>query len=124
MTLPDDVAWLRACYWSPLSGMRDVAANLLIEWGHRPEEHPQVLDMLEIELSGALIETAADVMRQHGLPDLRVEPQDTPEPMWKCPGCDTNNSRRTDACCHVCERPRPVSLVHVNLPSDGLRHGT
>ncbi|MFI0901781.1 hypothetical protein [Streptomyces sp. NPDC020983] len=124
MTPPrDDAAWLRACYWSPLSGMRDVAANLLIEWGHRPEDHPALLHEMEVELSGALIETAADVMREHGLPDLRVEPQDTPEQVWKCPDCDTNNGR-ADACCLVCERPRPVSRVRINPPSEGLRHGS
>ena len=70
--------WLIACYWSPLTGMRAVAANLLVEWGHAPVDHPALLDVLEIELSGALIETAADVMREHGLRDLRVEPVPAP----------------------------------------------
>jgi hypothetical protein len=72
--------WLLACYWSPMTGMRDVAANLLIEWGHTPADHSALLDVMEIELSGALIETAADVMRDHGLPDLRVEPAAPPAP--------------------------------------------
>ncbi|MBD0844247.1 hypothetical protein [Streptomyces sp. TRM68416] len=110
--------WLRACYWSPMTGMRDVAANLLAEWGHRAEDHPEVVDALEIELSGALIETASDVMREHGLPDLRVQPEGAPtEPAWKCPDCDTNNARRADADCLVCGRARPASRVRINLPS-------
>ena len=75
VTLPvKDHEWLLACYWSPMTGMRDVAVDLLTEWGHNPADHPALLDLMEIELSGALIETAADVMREHGLPDLRVEP--------------------------------------------------
>lgn len=114
----DEFEWLRACYWSPMTGMRDVAANLMVEWGHRPEDHPEVVDALEIELSGALIETAADVMREHGLPDLRVQPEGAPtEPVWKCPDCDTNNARRADAVCLVCGRDRPVSRVRINLSS-------
>lgn len=72
--------WLLACYWSPMTGMRDVATNLLIEWGHTPADHSQLLDVMEIELSGALIETAGDVMREHGLRDLRVETAATPAP--------------------------------------------
>lgn len=64
---------LRAHYFSPLSGMRDLAAGLIDEWGHDPADHPALLDEMEIELSGALIETAADLMRDGGLPDLRVE---------------------------------------------------
>ncbi|MGW4438014.1 hypothetical protein ACWELO_20005 [Streptomyces sp. NPDC004596] len=60
------------CYWLPMNGMRDVAANLLVEWGHRPEDHTEVVDALEIELSDALIETASDVMREQHPPDLRV----------------------------------------------------
>lgn len=71
---PSDFEWLRACYWSPLSGMRDLAAKLVAEWGHDPADHPALVDELELELSGALIDTAADLMRDHGLPDLRVEP--------------------------------------------------
>lgn len=73
-----DFEWLRACYWSPLSGMRDVAKTLLAEWGHDPAEHPELVDEMEIELSGALIETAADLMRDRGLRDLRVEPATIP----------------------------------------------
>ncbi|CUW31733.1 MULTISPECIES: hypothetical protein [Streptomyces] len=65
---------LSACYLSPLSGMRDLGAVLVREWGHDPEQHPDLMDELEIELSAAHIETAADLMRQHGLRDLRVEP--------------------------------------------------
>lgn len=65
---------LSACYMSPLSGMRDLAAVLLAEWGHDPEDHSELLDEMEIELSGALVETAANMMRDHGLPDLRVTP--------------------------------------------------
>ncbi|MFI2764893.1 hypothetical protein ACH5A3_39695 [Streptomyces echinatus] len=116
--------WLRASYWSALSGMRDVAANLLGEWGHRPEDHPRVLDAMEIELSGALIETASDVMREHGLHDLRVEPDTVPGPVWRCPDCDTNNDLRTDVQCLTCGRARPVSRVRATLPKEGLRHGS
>lgn len=65
---------LRAHYFSPLSGMRDLAAGLIDEWGHDPADHPDLLDEMEIELSGALIETAADLMRERGMPDLRIEP--------------------------------------------------
>jgi hypothetical protein len=72
--LCSDFEWLRACYWSPLSGMRDVAENMLVEWGHDPADHPELLALMEVELSGALSDTAADLMRDHGLPDLRVEP--------------------------------------------------
>ncbi|WP_428957852.1 hypothetical protein [Streptomyces sp. cg35] len=64
---------LSAHYFSPLSGMRDLAAGLLDEWGHRAEDHPELVSVMEVELSGALIETAADLMREHGLPDLRVQ---------------------------------------------------
>jgi hypothetical protein len=80
MTLRTTIQWLRACYWSPLSGMRAAAENLLIEWGHDPADHPVLVDLMEIELSGALIETAADVMREHGLKDRRVEPADGGQP--------------------------------------------
>lgn len=65
---------LRAHYFSPLSGMRDLAAGLISEWGHDPADHRELVALMEVELSGALIETAADLMRDHGLPDLRVEP--------------------------------------------------
>jgi hypothetical protein len=65
---------LNACYFSPLAGMRDLAAGLVDEWGHDPDEHPELMDLLEVELSGALVETASDLMRGHGLRDLRVEP--------------------------------------------------
>ncbi|CAL9665915.1 hypothetical protein SUDANB145_07159 (plasmid) [Streptomyces sp. enrichment culture] len=68
---PDE--WLRACYWSPLSGMRDVAVALIAEWGHDPSDHPQLVAEMEVELSGALIETAADLMRARGLRDCRVD---------------------------------------------------
>lgn len=69
---------LRAHYFSPLSGMRDLAAGLIDEWGHDPAEHPELLAEMEIELSGALVETAADLMREYGLRDLRVEPVGAP----------------------------------------------
>jgi hypothetical protein len=75
-----DYDWLNSCYWSPISGMRDVAENLLIEWGHDPAAHPALLDAMELELSGALIETAADLIRDHGLRDHRVEPAAAPAP--------------------------------------------
>lgn len=65
---------LSAHYFSPLTGMRDLAAGLIDEWGHNPADHPELLDEMEVELSGALIDTAADLMRDHGLPDLRVAP--------------------------------------------------
>ncbi|MFJ9029779.1 hypothetical protein ACIRQP_14845 [Streptomyces sp. NPDC102274] len=65
---------LRDCYLSPLSGMRDLGAVLVREWGHDPDEHPELLAQLEVELSAAHVETAADLMREHGLRDLRVEP--------------------------------------------------
>jgi hypothetical protein len=69
-----DYEHLKACYLSPLSGMRDLGAALVAEWGHDPAVHPELLAALEVELSGALVETAADLMRDHGLRDLRVEP--------------------------------------------------
>ncbi|MFJ4637541.1 hypothetical protein ACIP69_18190 [Streptomyces hygroscopicus] len=75
VTLPrKDYEWLLACYWSPMTGMRDVAVDLLAEWGHDPADHSELLDEMEIELSGALVDTAADLMRDRGLPDLRVTP--------------------------------------------------
>ncbi|HEY6116163.1 MAG TPA: hypothetical protein VI172_09415 [Candidatus Dormibacteraeota bacterium] len=61
-------------YLSPLSGMRDLGAVLVREWGHDPADHPELMAELEVELSGAHVETAADLMRDYGLPDLRVEP--------------------------------------------------
>ncbi|MEU5496126.1 hypothetical protein [Streptomyces griseofuscus] len=70
----DEYEHLRDFRLSPLSGMRDLGAVLVREWGHNPEQHPQLMDELEIELSAAHIETAADLLRQHGLRDLRVEP--------------------------------------------------
>jgi hypothetical protein len=69
-----DLDHLRACYMSPLSGMRDLGAVLVREWGHDPDRQPELMSVLEVELSGALVETAADLMRDHGLRDLRVEP--------------------------------------------------
>jgi hypothetical protein len=73
VTLPrKDYEWLSACYWSPLTGMRDVAASLLVEWGHDPADHGWLLDEMEQELSSALVETAADLMRDSGLRDLRT----------------------------------------------------
>lgn len=70
----DELDHLRDHYFSPLTGMRDIAAGLIAEWGHVPEDHPELLDDMELELSGALVETAADLMRDRGLSDLRVEP--------------------------------------------------
>lgn len=71
------LAHLREHYFSPLSGMRDIAAGLLDEWGHDSADHPELVAQMEVELSGALIETAADLMRDAGLPDLRIEPAPT-----------------------------------------------
>ena len=71
---------LNSCYLSPLSGMRDLGAVLVREWGHNPDDHPQLMAELEVELSGAHVETAADLMREHGLADLRVVPAATPAP--------------------------------------------
>ncbi|MEU0317081.1 hypothetical protein [Nocardioides sp. NPDC006273] len=68
------LAHLNDCYLSPLSGMRDLGAILVREWGHDPAGHPELMDELEVELSAAHIETAAGLMREHGLRDLRVEP--------------------------------------------------
>lgn len=88
MTIPDGYVTmprstyehLSACYLSPLSGMRDLGAVLVREWGHNPDDHPALMDDLEIELSGAHVETAADLMREYGLRDLRVEPEPAPTP--------------------------------------------
>ncbi|MFI8254110.1 hypothetical protein [Streptomyces filamentosus] len=68
------LAHLTDCYLSPLSGMRDLGAVLVREWGHDPADHPALMDVLKGELSAAHVETAADLMREHGLRDLRVEP--------------------------------------------------
>lgn len=67
-------------YLSPLTGMRDLGAVLVREWGHDPEQHPELMAELEVELSGAHVETAADLMREYGLRDLRVEPVASPTP--------------------------------------------
>jgi hypothetical protein len=75
-----DLAHLNAFYLSPLCGMWDLGAVLVAEWGHVPEDHPELLAVLEVELSGALVETAADLMRERGLRDLRVEPASAPAP--------------------------------------------
>ncbi|MDX2732842.1 hypothetical protein [Streptomyces sp. PA03-2a] len=69
---------LRKHYFSPLSGMRAIAAGLLDEWGHDSADHWDLLNLMEVELSGALVETAADLMRDAGLRDLRVEPATAP----------------------------------------------
>lgn len=73
----DELDHLRAHYFSPLSGMRALAAGFIDEWDHDPADHPELLAAMEIELSGALVETAADLMRDHGLRDFRVEPRPT-----------------------------------------------
>jgi len=73
-----DLDFLNACYMSPLSGMRDLGAVLVAEWGHDPAEHRELLDALEVELSGAMVETAADLMRERGMADLRAAPNPTP----------------------------------------------
>ncbi|MEU8623254.1 hypothetical protein [Streptomyces sp. NPDC048669] len=70
----DALDHLNEHYFAPLSGMRDIAAGLLDEWGHDPADHWELLKLMEVELSGALVETAADLMRDAGLRDLRVEP--------------------------------------------------
>ncbi|MFI1203508.1 hypothetical protein ACH4VR_29445 [Streptomyces sp. NPDC020883] len=70
----DELRYLQQHYFSPLSGMRAIAAGSLGEWGHNPDDHPELLDLMEVELSGALVETAADLMRDHGLRDRRTEP--------------------------------------------------
>ncbi|MFD5910277.1 hypothetical protein ACFWHL_16320 [Streptomyces massasporeus] len=70
----DEYEHLRDFRLSPLSGMRDLGAALVREWGHDPDEHPALMVELEVELSAAHVETAADLMRQHGLRDLRVDP--------------------------------------------------
>ncbi|MEU3433116.1 hypothetical protein [Streptomyces sp. NPDC006863] len=46
------------------------------------------------------------------LPDL----PSTDSGAWKCPDCDTSNTRRADAVCLGCDRPRPDSRVRINLP--------
>lgn len=69
----DELKHLRQHYFSPLSGMRAIAAGLLDEWGHNPDDHSELLDLMEVELSGALVETAADLMRDHGLSDRRTD---------------------------------------------------
>lgn len=74
------LAHLEAHYFAPLSGMRAIAAGLLDEWGHDSADHPELVAQMEVELSGALIETAADLMRDAGLHDLRTEPAPTPAP--------------------------------------------
>ncbi|WP_193487597.1 hypothetical protein, partial [Streptomyces anthocyanicus] len=55
----DEYEHLRDFRLSPLSGMRDLGAALVSEWGHNPVDHPELIDALEIELSGVHIETAA-----------------------------------------------------------------
>jgi ribosomal protein S14 len=44
-------------------------------------------------------------------------PKEATRPIWKCADCGTNNDAREDAQCIVCDRPRPVSRVRINLPS-------
>ncbi|WP_406002391.1 hypothetical protein [Streptomyces sp. NBC_00829] len=69
----DELKHLHQHCFSPLSGMRAIAAGLLDEWGHIPDDYPELPDLMEVELSGALVETAADLMRDHGLNDRRIE---------------------------------------------------
>jgi hypothetical protein len=70
----DALRHLQEHYFAPLSGMRAIAAGLLDEWGHHPDDHRELLDLMEIELSSALVDTAADLMCDHGLSDRRTEP--------------------------------------------------
>ena len=69
---------LNAFYLSPLSGIRDLGAVLVAEWGHDPEAYSELLDALEVDLVEAMTETAADLMRERGLTDLRATPALTP----------------------------------------------
>jgi hypothetical protein len=68
---------LRRQYFSPLNGVRNLAADFMQEWGHDPAEHGELLDCMAEEITEAMIEASAETMRQHGLKDLRVEPEGT-----------------------------------------------
>lgn len=65
---------LRQHYFSPLDGVRDLAADLVREWGHNPAEHDTLLDSMAEDLAEAIVEAGAEAMRKYGLKDLRVEP--------------------------------------------------
>lgn len=60
--------WLAQQYLSPLFGMRQIAASLVRDWGYEPAEHPALMDELEAAVSEVCVDTAYEVMREHGLP--------------------------------------------------------
>ncbi|MFC4006591.1 hypothetical protein ACFOY2_05120 [Nonomuraea purpurea] len=43
------------------------AASFVAAAGYDPDEHPDVVEALETELREVVVDTAADVMREHGL---------------------------------------------------------
>jgi hypothetical protein len=67
---------LKRHYFSPVDGIRDLAADLLVEQGHDPDDprHGKLLDAMSEEMAAALIEAGSEIMREYGLKDLRVEP--------------------------------------------------
>lgn len=71
---------LKQHYFSPVNGIRDLAADLLREWGHDPAKHDTLLDLMAEEITEALIEAGSDTMREHGLKDLRMERREEKKP--------------------------------------------
>jgi hypothetical protein len=59
--------WLHRQYWSPLSGLRDLARALVADWEYDADEYPAMLDELEQALGEAIVDTAQEIMREHGL---------------------------------------------------------
>lgn len=59
--------WEKGQYCSPLDGIRDIAANIVRDWGYDPSDYPGLLDDLEAECWAAFSDTARDVMRDRGL---------------------------------------------------------
>jgi hypothetical protein len=66
--------WLNRNASSPLNGLRNIAADLVEEWGYNPAEHPGLMDALEMACWEAFSDTAREVMREHGL----TSPDDQP----------------------------------------------
>lgn len=66
-TYNEKIAALLEHWISPLNGLREVWADLVIQWGYDPADYPALIDELEMACWEAASETAYEVMREHGL---------------------------------------------------------
>lgn len=70
----DEYESLRAAYFSPVNGIESLAEDLVREWGYDPAGRGDLVQAMSEEMAAALMEAGGDVMREHGLKDLRIEP--------------------------------------------------